>query len=97
MRQMTYGDKIYARLSINGQNLTEFVIDRISNMSELIAVVRNITNKAKGLAKLYVRNISRGWSIERPLMLYPDKFENCSGRLFSNSRKASSNEEFYWI
>lgn len=71
---MTFGDKIYARLTLNGKNVVEFIFNDISDMSQLISHLRYITQSIQGLATLMVRNITRGWSLTRPLMLYPAPF-----------------------
>lgn len=70
-QQFVYGDRIFVRLSLNGQNVAEFIAERVSCMTELLCRVRALTKKYKGLAQLYVRNMTQGWSMERPLMLYP--------------------------
>lgn len=64
------GDRVLARLSLNGRVVAEFVSDRLSDMSQLLNAVRYRTRALRGLAQLYVRNLTRGWSEERPLMLY---------------------------
>lgn len=64
------GDKIYARLSMHGRTLAEFSSDRMNGISDVITNLRHVAAKIRGLATLYVRNQSRGWSTERPLMLY---------------------------
>jgi hypothetical protein len=50
------------------------MISRVSDFSELLGELRRQTRGCRGLARLYVRNVSRGWSMERPLMLYRDAF-----------------------
>lgn len=67
---MAYGDRIYARLCLNGEKTVEFMTDHVSGMAELLGELRSRTRSLKGLCRLYVRNYSRGWSSERPLMLY---------------------------
>lgn len=65
-----YGDQVFARLLVNGKNFMEFMVDKVSDMSDLLKVVRRVTKtKCCGLVKLYVRNLSRGWSMERTLVL----------------------------
>lgn len=73
MKKLSYGDKIYARLILNEKNVIEFVIDNIASMTELIGELRMMTRSLKGLAKLYVRNMTQGWCIERPFMIYPQR------------------------
>lgn len=69
-RRMVYGDRVFARLTVDGMHVAEYVFDRVSDMTELIGELRSVASHLRGLVKLYVRNISRGWSVERPLMLY---------------------------
>lgn len=84
-RTFAYGDRIYARLVLNGRKVTEFIVERVSDMTELIGELRHRTRRFSGLAQLYVRNMSRGWSIERPFMLYADSYPG-SGRTTSARR-----------
>lgn len=67
---INYGDKIYARLSIGGRDVVEFMVEWIGNMSELLAELRQQARLYHGLAQLYVRNFTQGWSRKQPLMLY---------------------------
>ncbi len=83
-KQITLGDRIYVRLSFNGSKITEFVVDCVSDMTELIGRVRLFSTKFNGLANLLIRNMTRGWIIERPLMLYSAVFP------LENSRKKST-------
>lgn len=66
-----FGDRVQARLILNGRIVAEFVTDRIADMTELLNAVRFRTRDLRGLAQLYIRNLTRGWVEERPLMLYP--------------------------
>ena len=84
MKKLTYGDKIYTRLILNGRNVVEFIIENISTMSELLGELRLKTREFKGLAKLYIRNMTQGWSIERPFMIYPYNMTRENRNLFSS-------------
>lgn len=77
---LAYGDRIFARILINGKDIMEFVLDKVSDMSQIIGTLRHHARKYRGLAKIYIRNITRGWSMERPLMLYPDGYIDAQGR-----------------
>lgn len=72
--RIDYGDKIFARLTMAGRTIVEIMLDRVADMTELIGEMRHATYGLKGLAKLYIRNQSKGWSNERPLMLYSADF-----------------------
>lgn len=64
------GDRIFARLTMGGKTIVEFMINTVADMTQLISELRHTTSGKHGLAMLYIRNQSRGWSRERPLMLY---------------------------
>jgi len=76
---LSYGDKIFARIYINGKGIMEFVLDKVTDMSQLIGALRHHVRKYSGLAKIYVRNMTRGWAMERPLMLYPEAYVDAQG------------------
>lgn len=76
---MQYGDRIYARLCLRGKDVLEFMIEKVGSMTELLGELRAHTRELRGLCRLYVRNMSRGWSMERPLMLYPEVYPTPSG------------------
>lgn len=67
-----YNDRVYARMTLAGRTIVEFTRDRITNFSALLAILRAKVPMYRGLAKLTVRNMTRGWHIERPIMLYLD-------------------------
>lgn len=71
---LEYGDNVYARMSVNGCIVAEFRSTTLMDMAHLQREMRRLTRKVRGLASFYVRNLSRGWSMERPMMLYPDRF-----------------------
>lgn len=56
-----------------GRRIGEFATTRVCDFTELIGEVRHHTHGLQGLVTLTVRNASRGWSCERPLMLYPPR------------------------
>lgn len=68
-----FGDKLFARLMMGGKTILEFMVNKVNDLSELIGELRRYCRGTRGLAKLYLRNMSRGWSLERPLMLYSDQ------------------------
>lgn len=69
-RQIKYGDRLFARIVMHGRTILEFMIAQVNDFSELIGELRRQCRGKRGLARLYVRNMSRGWSVERPMMLY---------------------------
>lgn len=84
-RPVTLGDKMFARLVLHGKTILEFVISTVNNLTELYCLLHSKCKGLRGLAKLYLRNMSRGWSEERPLMLYAEDRKgtpkgNCQNR-----------------
>gem|GEM_PF-1252709 len=69
------GDRIFARLTSGGKTVAEFMTSQASSMSDIIGELRHVTYGQRGLCKLYVRNHSKGWSRERPMMLYSPEIE----------------------
>lgn len=71
-RKIAYGDKLFARLILKGKTILEFAITTISDLTELYSLLHSKCRGTRGLAKLYLRNMSRGWSVEKALMLYAE-------------------------
>lgn len=71
-RSISFGDKMFARLVMKGETIMEFMVTTVRDLSELFSLVHSKCRGLRGLAKLYLRNMSRGWCEERPLMLYPE-------------------------
>ncbi|MCM1291127.1 MAG: hypothetical protein NC201_02725 [Prevotella sp.] len=75
-REMKFGagDRVYARVMMGGRQVAEYVFDCVRGMSELITALRFRTRQLRGLANIYIRNITSGWSVERPLMFYRGRY-----------------------
>lgn len=69
-KSISYGDKIFARVTRNGQTILNFVTEQVSTMSELIGELRKAMKDFSGLVILHIRNYNRGWGEDRPLLLY---------------------------
>lgn len=86
--KIEFGDRIFARLTMGGKTICEFMINRVADMTELLGELRHSTRGLRGLAKLYIRNQSRGWSQERPLMLYSNDEVPRRKTFFSTTKTA---------
>lgn len=64
------GDKIYVRIIQDYKNVCEFSVENVDSYTSLIGEIRYVARNLKGLAKVFIRNHSRGWSEERPIMFY---------------------------
>ncbi len=82
-RPMKYGDKIFIRLEVPYGKGMNFSTEEVSDMTEVLGVVRERTRGMQGLYKMVIRNASQGWSLERPLRLYAPRF---APRGFGNIR-----------
>ncbi len=63
------GDRIFARLTMGGRTIVEFMVNRVGDMSELFRELRRAVPGVRGLAKLYVRNQSQGWAFEKAVLM----------------------------
>ena len=72
-KTISFGDKIFARVTLNGRTVYNFVSEKIANMSQLLNELRFAMKDIHGLVMIHIRNYNRGWGDERPLMLYPEK------------------------
>ncbi len=78
-KPIRYGDRLFARIVMRGRTVVEFVMNQVSDRTELLGELRKKVKGLRGLAQVYVRNYSRGWSIEQPLMLYTSSGVRTSG------------------
>lgn len=65
-----YGDKIFVRVTSGRTVLLEETFTRVADMTELTGEIRTRLRDTEGLSKIWIRNCTRGWSTERPLMFY---------------------------
>lgn len=72
-KTITFGDKIFARVTRNGQTIFNYVSEKIATMSQLINELRFAMKDVHGLVMIHIRNYHKGWGEERPLMLYAEK------------------------
>lgn len=80
-RPLRYGDKIFVRLTSGYsayKTLAEFTLSDVNDMSEVYGELRKHTRGQNGLAQLYVRNVTRGWSMRQPFKLYADRIRVAS-------------------
>ena len=69
-KTITYGDRIFARITKNGKTIYNFVTERVGSMTEFLMEIRKVMKGIRGLVVLHIRNYNQGWGEERPLMLY---------------------------
>lgn len=75
-RTICRGDRIFVRI-VRVQNgyrpLAEFTMTEVTDLSSIYGELRHYTRGERGLTRLYIRNVTRGWSMEQPFMLYPER------------------------
>lgn len=69
---ITYGDRIYVSAIIDGRKVLEITLTDIADITTLLAEIRRTGRRLCGLARMFIRNYSQGWSILRPFRFYPD-------------------------
>ncbi|MCH5241200.1 MAG: hypothetical protein J1F67_02075 [Muribaculaceae bacterium] len=77
-KSISFGDKIFARVTRNGHTIYNFVSEKVSNMADLLSQIRLAMKDIHGLVMIHIRNFNQGWGDERPLMLYARKVRNYS-------------------
>ncbi|MDE5773373.1 MAG: hypothetical protein K2H86_02800 [Muribaculaceae bacterium] len=65
-----YGDRIFVRVMMMGNTICEFTLENVASFTEVTGEIRYALSDRHGLGKAIVRNYSRGWSVETPIMLY---------------------------
>lgn len=78
-KSISFGDRIFARVTRNGQTIYNFVSEKVSNMADLLRQLRGAMKDIQGLVMIHIRNYNQGWGDERPLMLYASKVRNYGG------------------
>ncbi|MBD5264259.1 MAG: hypothetical protein HDS48_01840 [Bacteroides sp.] len=100
-KEIQKGDRIFARLTMGGKPILEFMINSVASMEQLLCELRSMTVNLRGLCRLQVRNQTRGWMNVSNLMFYGDHNTQGSGcnlfnvepalvRRSSNSSKVAS-------
>ncbi len=74
-----FGDNLYIRLRFDDGSEQSMTTNRAADMCELIGEVRFAFRRHRGLVKMTVRNASRGWTAQRPLMLYGESYPANAG------------------
>lgn len=69
MAHITNTDILHASLSINGTEITHQCLSGITNLNELMRIIRHYAGTTTGLANLNVRNASQGWTESASLYL----------------------------
>jgi hypothetical protein len=89
---ISYGDCVYIKLTQYGVTIAELKLNKVSCITEIINELKVYTHKYRGIASLYIRNISCGWYTIKPIMLYSNTLGNGSlHSRFSFYRSKTSN------
>lgn len=69
MAQIISTDILHATLSVNGTEVTRQCLTGVTNLNELLRVIRHHAGTATGIASLSLRNSTQGWSKNASLYL----------------------------
>ena len=69
---IVYGDRIFLRAIQDGAKVLEVTVCNVSDLTGLVGEIRYAGRQIDGLTRLFVRNMTQGWSIERPFRFYSD-------------------------
>lgn len=86
-KSISFGDKIFARVTRNGRTILNFVSEKVANMAQLISELRFAIKDVQGLVMIHIRNYNQGWGEERPLMLYAPRVSNYSINAVKNNKE----------
>lgn len=97
-KSISFGDRIFARVTRNGQTIFNYVTEKVANMSQLISELRMAMKDVHGLVMIHIRNYHQGWGEDRPLMLYAEKVRNYSvfNKNFSYEQPSQPQREMFF-
>ena len=61
------GDELYAALSVAGNKLAELNTKEMTSIEEIMRKLRKTASRYTGLAKVHIRNRTRGWSVQKAM------------------------------
>lgn len=64
------GDRIFVRAIQAGVKVLEMTVTNVADLTGLVGEIRYAGRQLEGLTRLFVRNCTRGWSLERPFKFY---------------------------
>ena len=70
------GDRVFVRLERKQEGpevLAEFTLYSVAGLDDIYKELRSFTRGLRGLCQLYIRNLDRGWSVNRQLMLFSER------------------------
>lgn len=67
---LTWGNRVFVRVRRRFNVLLEFETCCVDDFSALVREIRRRLGRESGLVEVYARNMTRGWSLTRPLRLY---------------------------
>lgn len=61
------GDELYATLTVAGNTMVELRKVEASSIEEIMAKLRKLASHYTGLAKVQIRNRTRGWAMQKSM------------------------------
>lgn len=67
---IVYGDRIFVRILQDGVKVLEMTVTNVADLTSLVGEIRYAGRHLEGLCTLFIRNMNRGWRLERPFKFY---------------------------
>lgn len=73
--EIRLGDRIFASIVQGSRVIVELVLESVADMREVMVEIMRQTSGDRGVATMRLRNATRGWRMEKALMLRPRPVE----------------------
>ncbi len=67
--KLSRNDSVHATITLGGKTIVRLTEAGFESMEDLLKKLRTLTTHYFGLANIYVRNCSQGWSTHYPILL----------------------------
>ena len=67
LERIEKGDELYATLTVAGSTMVELKKVEASSIEEIMRKLRKTASRYTGLAKVHIRNRTRGWAIQKAM------------------------------
>lgn len=91
---ISLGDRIFVKIMSNNAVVSELTVVNINSMSELITHLHTVYQNLKGLSTLFIRNMTKGWTMRRPIMFYGSSYARVSDKILPSMKSYGSKMAF---
>lgn len=72
------GDDVYATLTVAGETVVELKDAEATGVDDVMRKLRRLARHCSGVAKVYIRNRTRGWAMQIPMLICKSLLSVCS-------------------